>query len=286
MPPTTSHERILRPLAELMLAVAGESVTMVKKSAPERAMKLKRSDEWEVYLEFLKVLFNLADRISALHIPIVEQPEFMNALEDRVTANMKQLLGQALAANADPMELTLTIGNAVAQSRQLYERYKFMATEESRQKSELLADFGQRIAHALGDPQNGQVAAAAVLCASAIIPAMQALFEGKTPANEPAVLSTLIADRQAQTAAMGIGETRTGQVTGNEIKLVSVMASITGEEVETRWGLHPRFRRDLTTQETQELTRLMNRIAKIVGERYASVAFSEQWASWHTAGHA
>jgi hypothetical protein len=30
----------------------------------------------------------------------------------------------------------------------------------------------------------------------------------------------------------------------------------------------------------------MNRVAKILGERYATVAFSDQWASWHKAGHA
>lgn len=281
MPPITTHNPILEPLAELMLAVAGESVTMVKKSAPERAMKLKRADEWNVYLEFLKVLFNLADRISVLHVPLVEQPEFMNALEDRVTSQLKKMLGQALTTNADPMELTLSVGSAVAQSRQLYERYKFMATEDSSQKSELLTQFGQRVAQAMGDPKNGQVSAAAVLCAGAIVPAMQALFTGQS--------AGAAGTTTARDAAPGTGAQPTDgapKTMGSEIKLVSVMASITGEEVETRWGLHPRFRRDLTSHETQELTRLMNRLAKIVGERYASVAFTEQWASWHQAGNA
>ncbi len=286
MPPATPHDHILDPLAELMLAIAGESVTMVKKSAPERAMKLKRSDEWDVYLEFLKVLFNLADRISVLHIPLADQPEFMNGLEDRVTASMKKMLGQALASNADPMELTLTIGNAVAQSRQLYERYRFMATEESSQKSDLLAQFGQRVAQAMGDPKNGQLSAAAVLCAGAVIPAMQALFEGKAPEKADAAAQTSALGSRGSTTDSCHSHASSSPPLGNEIKLVSVMAAITGEEVETRWGLHPRFRRDLTAQETQELTRLMNRLAKIVGERYAAVAFTEQWASWHTAGHA
>lgn len=280
MPPTTTPSPLLDPLAELMLAVAGESVTMVKKSAPERAMKLKRSDEWNVYLEFLKVLFNLADRISILHVPLVEQPEFMNALEDRVTSHLKKLLGQALTANADPMELTLSVGSAVAQSRQIYERYKFMATEESSQKSEMLTQFGQRVAQAMGDPKNGQLSAAAVLCAGAIIPAMQALFEGQGAGKSAPAADQ---DAAAQNGSQMTGSTKT---MGNEIKLISVMASVTGEEVETRWGLHPRFRRDLTSQETQELTRLMNRLTKIVGERYAAVAFTEQWASWHQAGNA
>jgi len=56
--------------------------------------------------------------------------------------------------------------------------------------------------------------------------------------------------------------------------------------VETRWGLHPRFREDLTPSELQQLTKLLNRVAKILGERYAAVAFSKDWASWHKAGHA
>ena len=60
-----------------MLAVAGESVTVMKKNAPDQALKLKRQDEWKLYLEFLKVTFNLADRLSALHIPIKDQPDFM-----------------------------------------------------------------------------------------------------------------------------------------------------------------------------------------------------------------
>ncbi|GKS57717.1 hypothetical protein YTPLAS18_12440 [Nitrospira sp.] len=260
---------------------------MVKKGSPERALKLKRAEEWEIYLEFLKVLFNLADRISVLHIPILDQPEFMNSLEDRVTESMKRMLGAAFSANSDPMELTLTIGNAVAESRQVYERYKFMATEESTHKSEMLMQFGERVARAFGDSKNAQVSASAVLCAAAVIPAMQALFEGKAPDQPTESLSTMIAHHEQQPVGTGSpAPSGSAKATGAEIKLVSVMAAVTGEQVETRWGLHPRFRRDLTSAELQELTRVMNRLTKIVGERYAAVAFSEQWASWHAAGHA
>ena len=67
---------------------------------------------------------------------------------------------------------------------------------------------------------------------------------------------------------------------------MSVMSTVAGEEVETRWGLHPRFRQDLPPEDVQQLTKLMNRVAKILGERYASVAFSDEWTSWHKAGHA
>ena len=43
---------------------------------------------------------------------------------------------------------------------------------------------------------------------------------------------------------------------------------------------------DLKPDEVQQLTKLMNRVAKILGERYAAVAFSDEWASWYKAGHA
>jgi hypothetical protein len=115
---------------------------------------------------------------------------------------------------------------------------------------------------------------------------MQALFEGKGPAGEHATLSHLLAQHESQHPVSKPRESSVSKPTGAEIKLISVMAAVTGEEVETRWGLHPRFRRDLTALEIQDLTRLMNRLTKIVGERYAAVAFSEQWASWHTAGNA
>lgn len=267
----------IRALADLMLAIGGESVTLVKKSAPERALKLKRKEEWEIYLEFLKILFNLADRLSAMHLPLADQPEFMNQLEDAVSHQLKSLLAQAISNTGDPMELVMTVGLTVAESRRLYEPFKFMVTEDSKQKQEMLAQFGARVAQAMGDPSNGHISASATLCAGAVIPAMNALFEGKQPEPQPETPAAAQAQPERPAPSSGIG---------NEIKLVSVVAAITGEEVETRWGLHPRFRRDLTAQEAQELTRLMNRVTKILGERYAAVAFSDNWATWHEAGHA
>src|SRR3954447_16251154 len=92
------YQQQLRALAELMLAVSGESVTVLKKNAPEQALKLKRQDEWGLYIEFLKVMFNLTDRISALYLPIKEQPQFMDKLEDAVTVQLKQVLEPAFGA--------------------------------------------------------------------------------------------------------------------------------------------------------------------------------------------
>ena len=75
------HQSQLRQIAELILAVSGESVTVMKRNAPERALKLKRQDEWGIYLEFLKVMFNLTDRLSATAAPMVSMISIWSALE-------------------------------------------------------------------------------------------------------------------------------------------------------------------------------------------------------------
>ncbi len=271
-----------RSLAELMLAVAGESVTVMKKNAPEQALKLKRQDEWSLYLEFLKVMFNLTDRISAFHIPIKDQPEFMNGLEDAVTTQLKTVLEPAFGPNVDQSEIMMTIGGAVAESRQLYEHYRFSITEDSKAKNEMFDAFGGRVAEALGISGHPQITSAATICASAAVPAITAILQGDAPPSSAGTATQPSSAPAMQTDA----PSESKNPTGNEIKLISVMSTATGEEVETRWGLHPRFRQDLTQEEAQQLTKLMNRVAKILGERYASVAFSDEWTSWHKAGHA
>ena len=274
---TTEYKERLRQLAELMLAVSGESVTMMKRHAPEHALKLKRQDEWGIYLEFLKIMFNLTDRLVALHIPLKDQMEFMNGLEDAVTQQLKHALEPAFGNNADQMEIVMTIGTTVADSRQTYEHYKFLISEDSKTKNKMFHEFGEKVADAIGAPGNAQLSSAATLCISAVIPALSAVLQGQAPPSQEV----------SQTAPTAVGsaaeQTRT---TGQEIKLVSLMSSVVGEEVETRWGLHPRFREDLTPSELQQLTKLLNQVAKILGERYAAVAFSKEWASWHKAGHA
>ena len=273
----TAYQERLRQLAELMLAVSGESVTMMKRTAPQQALKLKRQEEWGIYLEFLKIMFNLSDRLVALHIPLKDQMEFMNGLEDAVTQQLKRALEPAFGNNADQMEIVMTIGTTVAESRQAYEQYKFLITEDSKTKNEMFRDFGEKVAETLGARGNAQLSSAAMLCADAVVPALSAVLQGKAPPSQEAP--------QAAPAAVG-NATEQERTTGQEIKLVSVMSSVSGEEVETRWGLHPRFRNDLTPTELQQLTKLLNRVAKILGERYAAVAFSKDWASWHKAGHA
>ena len=279
------YQQQLRALAELMLAVSGESVTVMKKNAPAQALKLKRQDEWGLYLEFIKILFNLTDRLSALYLPIKEQPQFMDNLEDAVTLQLKNVLEPAFGSGADHMEIMLTVGAAVAESRQAYERYRFLVTEDNPVKDEMLKDFGGRVADAMGIAGNAHVSSAASLCASAVIPAITAILAGDTPpvaaVGTAAPVATDTTSAPPPTATPG-----PHGPTGTEIKLVSVMSTVAGEKVETRWGLHPRFRQDLPTEDMQQVARLMNRVAKILGERYASVAFSDEWTSRHKAGHA
>ena len=271
-----------RLIAELMLAVAGESVTVMKKNAPERALKLKRQDEWGIYLEFLKVMFNLTDRLSVLYLPIKDQPEFMDGLADAVTAQLKTVLEPAFGSEADQAEIMMTVGTAVAESRQTYEKFRFLITEEGPQKEAMLQEFGTRVAEAMGVSTDAQISSAAMLCASAVVPAIKAILAGDAP---PSAASPTMATEPASIAASSPSPAPKGPM-GNEIKLVSVMSTVSGEEVETRWGLHPRFRQDLPPNEVQQLTKLLNRVAKILGERYASVAFSDEWTSWHKAGNA
>jgi hypothetical protein len=275
-----SYSEQLRSLADLMLAVAGESVTVMKKTAPDQALKLKRQDEWKLYLEFLKVTFNLADRLSAFHIPIKDQPEFMSGLEDTVTARLRAVLEPAFGSNVDQNDIMMTISGVVAESRKLYEGYRFSITEESKAKNEMFDAFGVRVADALGVADSPQITSAATLCATAMVPAIKAILKGEPPPDAGLTPTTPGGKDSTVSSGMSRGQT------GNEIKLISVMSDVSGDEIETRWGLHPRFRQDLSPEETQQLTKLMNRVAKVLGERYAAVAFSEEWNSWHKAGHA
>jgi hypothetical protein len=282
----TEYQQQLRTLAELMLAVSGESVTVMKKNAPAQALTLKRQDEWGLYLEFVKMLFNLADRISAMYLPIKEQPQFMDNLEDAVTLQLKHVLEPAFGSGADQMEIMLTVGAAVAESRQAYERYRFLITENHPAKDEMLKDFGGRVATAMGIAGDPHIASAATLCASAAIPAITAILAGDAPPATAVGTATPVASDTTSAPLPPTLTPRPQGPTGTEIKLVSVMSTVAGEEVETRWGLHPRFRQDLPPEDMQQVTKLMNRVAKILGERYASVAFSDEWTSWHKAGHA
>lgn len=259
------HEPILKDLSNTILDVCRESVTLVKRSDQAVTTNLSQKQEWEIYLEFLKVLFNLVDRISAFHVSIQQQPEFMNSLEDHVSGRLKTLLAPSLSsAQIDEQEIVVAIGRAVAESRESYEAYKFVYSEDSKERNVFFQHVGERVAGRAGAVNNQAIISTTTLCIGAVIPALTALFEGKTP--EPETESS--PETQARAASQSSSPSTDPSGT-RVIKLISVVASISGEEFETRWGLLPQFRRDLRPDQVEALTDYMNRVARIVGDRFA-----------------
>ena len=178
-----SFAQQLQTVAELMLAVAGESVSVIKRAAPEQALKLKRQDEWTIYLEFLRVMFNLTDRVSALHIPLKEQPQFMDELTDTVIDQLKKALEPAFGAGSDQTEIVLTIGTAVAESRRPTSAIGSWSRKTARLRTTCtgISVTASPVRSELrGSPR---VTAAATLCVSAVIPALIGIFEGTSAAG-------------------------------------------------------------------------------------------------------
>ena len=255
------HESLLNDLSNTILDVCRESVTLIKRSDHAATIKLSQQQEWEIYLEFLKVLFNLVDRVSAFYVSIQQQPEFMNSLEDHVGDRLKTLLAPSLSSTQiDEQEIVVAIGRTVAESRETYEPYKFVFSEDNKERNAFMQHVGERVAGRAGAVNNQAIVSTTTLCISAVIPALTALFEGKTP--EPEARTSPATQPQA-------AEQSSGPSSAKMIKLISVVASISGEEFETRWGLLPQFRRDLKPDQVTALTDYMNRVARIVGDRFA-----------------
>ena len=272
MKSTETYAPILKDLANTMLGVARESVGLMKRSDQQQALKLKRDQEWEVYLEFLRLLFNVVDRLSAFHIPLKDQPEFMNSLEDSVSTQLKTVLAPTLSSSEiDDMEVTLSVGKAVAESRQTYEQFRIVITEQSKQRDEYFQHFAQRVAQKAGASGKQELVSAAFLCGSAVVPAFERLFTDAFKKDSSGEVTTETNPASEATGPADPISTAT-QEGPQKIKLVSVLSTISGEEVETRWGVHPRFQRDLKPDEAKELAQHMNRVARIVGERFAVVA--------------
>ncbi len=275
-----NYESVLKDLAHTMMSVARESVGLIKRSDQQLAMKLQRKQEWEIYLEFLRMLFNLVDRLSGFYIPIQGQKEFMNSLEDSVAHQLKTVLAPSLSSSeVDDMEVTLSVGQVVADSRKTYEKFKFVVTDQTKERDQYFQFFSERIASKAGAPGKQEITAAAFLCGSAVVPALKSLFEDATkPKVQPATSAAhSVAEGAGSSGATeeGSPSTQSGgpETAGkNLIKLISVVSRAQGEEVESWWGLHPQFRRDLPPDEAKELAKHMNRATRIVGERFAVVA--------------
>ncbi|MCB9711680.1 MAG: hypothetical protein H6749_10880 [Nitrospiraceae bacterium] len=292
-----TYTGVQKDLAHTMMSVARESVALIKRSDQQQSLKLQRKQEWEIYLEFLRMLFNLVDRLSAFYIPVQAQRDFMNNLEDVVADQLKTVLAPSLSASEiDEMEVTLSIGQTVAESRQIYEQHKFVVTDQSKERDQFFQFFSERVAAKAGAPGKKEITSAAFLCGTAVVPALKSLFEDATkPQTDRSSSST--DTRQAQPSSSDSSSPTTPssvaspaksaeQVPAGLIKLVSVMSRSQGEEVETWWGLHPQFRRDLPPDEAKELANHMNRATRIVGERFAVVASLAQAGTDQPIGHA
>ena len=276
-----NYDGILKDLAHTMMSVARESVSLIKRSDQKQAMKLQRKQEWDIYLEFLRMLFNLVDRLSGFYIPIQAQREFMNSLEDSVAHQLKTVLAPSLSSSEiDDMEVTLSVGQAVSESRKTYEQFKFVVTDQTKERDQYFQFFSERVASKAGAPGKQEITSAAFLCGSAVVPALQSLFEDATKSKVEAAAPAPVATAEkpgssASSAQEGISSAQSGSsetARKNLIKLISVVSRAQGEEVESWWGLHPQFRRDLPPDEAKELAKLMNRVTRIVGERFAIVA--------------
>lgn len=277
-----NYDKILKDLAHTMMSVARESVSLIKRSDQKQAMKLQRKQEWDIYLEFLRMLFNLVDRLSGFYVPIQAQRDFMNSLEDSVAHQLKTVLAPSLSSSeVDDMELTLSVGQTVSESREIYERFKFVVTDQTKERDQYFQFFSERVASKAGASGKQEITAAAFLCGSAVVPALKSLFEDatkpKVEAAAPAapLVSAEKSGSSVSSAQEGSPLTQSGvpETTGkNLIKLISVVSRAQGEEVESWWGLHPQFRRDLPPDEAKELAKHMNRVTRIVGERFAIVA--------------
>ncbi len=279
--PADNYTGILKDLAHTMMSVSRESVNLIKRSDQQHAVKLERKQEWDIYLEFLRMLFNLVDRLSAFYIPIQAQRDFMNSLEDSVSHELRTVLAPSLSSTEiDDMEVMLSVGQTVSESREVYERFKFVVTDQTKERDQYFKFFSERVATKAGATGKTEITSAAFLCGSAVVPALKSLFEdaGKPKADvSEAVAAPVDETFKAKDDPPPIQSSSATPLGAPEgagealIKLISVVSRTQGEEVETWWGLHPKFRTDLPPDEAKELAKHMNRVTRIVGERYAVV---------------
>ena len=282
-----TYGSVLKDLANTMLGVARESVSLMKRSDQQRSLKLNRTQEWEVYLEFLRVQFNVVDRLSAFYIPIQDQPEFMNSLEDSVTTQLRSALAPTMSsAEIDEMEVTLAVGKTVAESRKIFEKYKFVVTEQSKERDGFFQAFAVRVAEKMGASDSEGLTSAAFLCASSLVPALTKLFEDAVNTPASSSHSEAVESKAVDPSGSSSSASKEGVGKAQAISLVRVMSKISGEEVDTWWGIHPQFQRDLQPKEAKELAQHMNRVTRIIGERFAVVASLAQSRGDQPVGHA
>jgi hypothetical protein len=178
------YQRKAWVLGELMLMIARESMTLIKRNNPSLAAKVSRKQEWEGFIEFLKILFNLADRVGAFYVPVSEYLQFLDALEDAVVAQMNNAFRQQAGPAYDDTPVKLSLSSAFDLGQKLYQPYQFMVLEEGKERDRYFQKFSEAITTALGVRGNNTIATTATMCASSSIAAMKSLMEsadGRAP---------------------------------------------------------------------------------------------------------
>ena len=164
-------------MSELMLMIARESMTLLTRNTPDIAGKMTRKQEWEAFLEFLKVLFNLADRVGAFYVPVSEYLQFLDAVEDAVIDQMNNAFRQQAGPGYDETPVKVSIAAAFDDAQKFYQPFQFLVTEESPERDRYFKKFGETVSTAMGSRGHNSIVTAATMCASSSIAAMKALME-------------------------------------------------------------------------------------------------------------
>jgi hypothetical protein len=166
-------------LGELMIAISRESMTLLKRQAPNLLGSLQRKQEWEGFIEFLKILFNLVDRVAALYVPVNEYLQFLDAVEDAVIDQMNNAFRKQAGAGYDETPLKVSISAAFEMAQKQYQSYRFMITDDGSEKDRYLTAFGEAVAAAVGAKSNKMIVTTASMCAGSSIAAIKALLESE-----------------------------------------------------------------------------------------------------------
>lgn len=184
---SSENQRKAWVMGELMLAIARESMTLLKRNDPAIASKVSRKQEWEAFIEFLKVLFNLADRVGAFYIPVSEYLQFLDAVEDAVIDQMNNAFRQQAGPGYDETPVKVSISSALDLGQKLYQPYQFMVLEEGKERDRFFQKFGEAVGTALGVRGNNTIATSATMCVSSSITAMKLLMESADGGSPSAV---------------------------------------------------------------------------------------------------
>jgi hypothetical protein len=182
--PQTQGKRLSREvrtkawtLGELMIAISRESMTLLKRQAPNALGALERKQEWEGFIEFLKVLFNIVDRVATLYIPVNEYLQFLDAVEDAVIDQMNSAFRKQAGAGYDETPLKVSIAAAFETAQKFYHPHRFMIIEEGPDRDRYLTAFAEAVANTLGLRGNKMIVTTASMCAGSSIAAIKALLE-------------------------------------------------------------------------------------------------------------